>query len=110
MKTQLALQICIFNTLFVASGSMMSLSFVEDYMDLYRLKDPLFVLTPDILDEFFLRLQNSSFDIIGCICYTQSRLRTSATANIYLTLRNFSSQFQIIFWTLSVSSIILMRI
>ena len=84
MKTQLALQIALFNSLFVASGSMMSLSFAEDYMELYRLKDPLFVLTPEIIDEFFLQLQNSSFEMIGCICYNQSRLRTSLTVKMYL--------------------------
>ena len=81
MKTQPALQFVLVNTLFVASGSIMSLSFVEDYMELYRLKDPLFVLTPDNLDEFFMKLNNSSFEMIGCICYTQSGLWTSADNN-----------------------------
>ena len=73
---------------------MMSLSFVEDYMELYRLKDPLFVLTPDILDEFFVQLQNSSFEIIGCVCYTQSRLRPSGSVNIYLILETFLFNFR----------------
>ena len=72
MKSQLALQIVLLHTLFVVSGSMMSLGFVEDYMELYGLKDPLFVLMSDHLDEFYLQLQNASFDQIACICYAQS--------------------------------------
>ena len=71
MKNQLPLQIVLFNTLLVVSGSMMSLSFLEDYMELYRLKDPLFVLTSDDLDEYYLKLQNTSFEKIACICYDQ---------------------------------------
>ena len=49
----------------------MSLSFLEDYMELYRLKDPLFVLTSDDLDEYYLKLQNASFEKIACVCYDQ---------------------------------------
>ena len=71
MKSRLGLQIVLVNILFVVSGSMMSLSFLEDYMELYRLKDPLFVLTSDDLDEYYLKLQNTSFEKIACICYDQ---------------------------------------
>lgn len=72
MKSQVALQVFLFNTFFVVSGSMISLNLVKDYMELYRLKDPLFVLISDDLDEFYLQLQNTTFDTIGCILYDQS--------------------------------------
>ena len=51
---------------------MISLNLVKDYMELYRLKDPLFVLISDDLDEFYLQLQNTTFDTIACILYDQS--------------------------------------
>ena len=69
------MQIVLFNTFFVVSGSVISLSFVEDYMELYRLKEPLFVLNSDSLDEFYLQLQNTSFEAIGFICYDQSNIQ-----------------------------------
>ena len=74
MKSRLGLQIVLVNILFVVSGSMMSLSFLEDYMELYRLKDPLFVLMSDDLDDYYLKLQNTSFERIACICYAQGSL------------------------------------
>ena len=53
----------------VRSGSVISLKFVQDFMSLYRLKDPMFVLQSSDLDDFFWQLKLMSFETIYCLCY-----------------------------------------
>ena len=53
----------------VGSGSVISLKFVQDFMNLYRLKDPMLVLQSSDLDDFFLELKLMSFETIYCLCY-----------------------------------------
>ena len=57
----------------MASSSLISLKFVEDYINLSGLKDPLFILKLDDLDTFFLQMQERSFDSISCLCYEESK-------------------------------------
>ena len=57
----------------VGSGSVISLKFVHDFMNLYRLKDPMFVLHSSDLDEFLLQLKPMTFETIYCLCYGEGR-------------------------------------
>ena len=56
----------------VVSGSMVSLKFVQDFMKLYRLKDPMFVMQLGDLDYFLLELRQTPFEAICCLCYGES--------------------------------------
>ena len=53
------------------AGSVISLKFVQDFMNLYRLKDPMFVLETSDLDEFFLQLKPMLFETIFCLSYVE---------------------------------------
>ena len=53
------------------AGSVISLKFVQDFMTLYRLKDPMFVLETSDLDEFFLQLKPMLFETIFCLSYVE---------------------------------------
>ena len=66
------------------AGSVISLKFVQDFMNLYRLKDPMFVLESSDLDEFFLQLKPMLFETIYCLSYTQGANRDSKHYKSYL--------------------------
>ena len=72
MKLNLKVTIILLTTACsVGSGSVISLKFVQDFMNLYRLKDPMFVLETSDLDEFFLQLKPMLFETIFCLSYVE---------------------------------------
>ena len=72
MKLNLKVTIILLTTACsVGCGSVISLKFVQDFMNLYRLKDPMFVLGSKDLDEFFLQLKPMLFETIFCLSYTE---------------------------------------
>ena len=74
----------------LVSGSLISLKFVEDYMRLSGLKDPMFILKSRDLDEFFLQIQERPFNSITCLCYDESELDLYIYIYIYISKFNLS--------------------
>ena len=72
MKTNWKVEAILLIACSVGSGSMVSLKFVKDFMKLYRLKDPMFVLQTGDMDYFLLELKQTPFEAICCICYGES--------------------------------------
>ena len=53
----------------VVSGSMISVQFLEDFMELYSLKDPMFILHSNELEDFLWEFKPFFFEPIYCLCY-----------------------------------------
>ena len=57
----------------LVSGSMINLKFVEDYIKLSGLRDPLFILNSDDIDGFFLQVKERLFNFNSFLCYKEGK-------------------------------------
>ena len=53
----------------VVSGSLISVQFLEDFMELYSLKDPMFILHSNELDDFLWEFKPFFLKPLYCLCY-----------------------------------------
>ena len=69
MKINMKTYVILLAACSVVSGTMISVEFVQDFMKLYTLKDPMFILHESELDEFLWEFKPLFFEAIYCLCY-----------------------------------------
>ena len=57
----------------LVSGTIINLKFVEDYIKLSGLRNPLFILNPSDIDGFFLQVKERWLNLISFLCYEEGK-------------------------------------